>query len=405
MSKFWPLILVVVLSLAAVLPVAAGAGPTAPVAAGPLQTPTPTPGCTPQTWNPIANAPTAIVRAWGSFFPPDGMFYSIGGRQSDAAGSDILTAYKYDPATNTWTTGVGTLPDNQNNNMVGGVLNGPSGWRIYVVGGSAAGATTASNKVAAYDPATDTFTAEAADPWIGDPAGDTLPGGSAVYNNKLYVFGGFQINIGMVSGIWEFDPNATAGTKWTLKTATLPIAKGYVPAATIGAYIYLAGGSSWDGTTLQDSTELYRYDPVADTITTLAALPRATGETRAVASLDGKVWVLGGGRVAPNPSSEVDIYDPVSDTWSTGVAFVQARRNFPADIDPASGAIVIAGGYATTTATNAAEMFTLTCAPTSVRVSGVTASSNGDSGMLWLLAAALFVIGAGAILVRRQVRA
>ena len=60
---------------------------------------------------------------------------------------------------------------------------------------------------------------------------------------------------------------------------------------------------------------------------------------------DGTVWVLGGGRDAPNPSNEVDIYDPVADAWTLGPAFTAARRNFAADIDPATGNIWAVGGY------------------------------------------------------------
>ena len=28
---------------------------------------------------------------------------------------------------------------------------------------------------------------------------------------------------------------------------------------------------------------------------------------------------MGGGRVAPNPSNEVDVYDPGTNSWSTGL--------------------------------------------------------------------------------------
>ena len=45
--------------------------------------------------------------------------------------------------------------------------------------------------------------------------------------------------------------------------------------------------------------------------------------------------VMGGGRVAPNPSNEVDIYDPGSNTWTTGSpvpAFTTARRNFATEL-------------------------------------------------------------------------
>ena len=54
---------------------------------------------------------------------------------------------------------------------------------------------------------------------------------------------------------------------------------------------------------------------------------------------------MGGGRVAPNPSTEVDIYDPVSNTWSLGMPFSTARRNFPTDTDGTNN-IWLSGGYA-----------------------------------------------------------
>ena len=68
-----------------------------------------------------------------------------------------------------------------------------------------------------------------------------------------------------------------------------------------------------------------------------------------------KMWVMGGGRTAPNPSNEVDIYDPVGGTWSLGPPFATARRNFPTDTD--GTCIWLAGGYAPATATDSMEIF------------------------------------------------
>ena len=50
----------------------------------------------------------------------------------------------------------------------------------------------------------------------GNP-GSVLPGGFAVANNKLYILGGFNINVASTDGIWEFDPNAAEGSRWTEK--------------------------------------------------------------------------------------------------------------------------------------------------------------------------------------------
>ena len=83
---------------------------------------------------------------------------------------------------------------------------------------------------------------------------------------------------------------------------------------------------------------------MADSIITIASIPRATAETRAL-NVNGQMWVMGGGRTAPNPSNEVDIYNPGTNTWSLGTPFVTARRNFPTDTD-GTCRIWLAGGYA-----------------------------------------------------------
>jgi N-acetylneuraminic acid mutarotase len=303
--------------------------------------------CTPPgAWTTRADFPSTIVRAWGQYFPPDGKFYLLGGRFDDNPGSDFIQVNIYDPLLDTWSQSNSTFVDGQVNNMVGGVLDFGGTQYIVVVGGSAAGATTSTADVRQYDPVGDSIVVLTGDPWPGvGPSNTILPGGAAVYENKLFVFGGFEINVGMVTTIWQFDPAAAEGSRWTQMTATLPTPIGYVPAATSGSLIYLFGGSGWDGTTLFDTTESSSYDPVADTIAPVSAIPRATAETRAVTMSDGTVWVLGGGRVDPNPSNEVDIYDPVGDSWTLGPAFTNPRRNFPAGIDPVTGTVWAVGGY------------------------------------------------------------
>jgi N-acetylneuraminic acid mutarotase len=229
------------------------------------------------------------------------------------------------------------------------------------VGGSAAGATTATSETRTYNPITDTLTVLATDPWPGNVGGTVLPGGGAVFNNKLYVFGGFNINVSMTTQIWQFDPAAAAGTRWTLKGASVPApGLGYIPTATSGNFIYLLGGSAFDPTLLLvDSNSSLRYDPVADAITTIATIPRATAETRAVTEPnDGSIYVLSGGRTAPNPTTQVDVYRPGTNTWTTAPPILTARRNFPADVQSTDGRIWAVGGYAPAAASAVNEQFT-----------------------------------------------
>jgi len=308
------------------------------------------------TWTNETAFPLAgVVRAWGVYFPANGKFYVLGGRQSDTGGSEILNPREYFPLGQTWATKATTFPDNQVSNLVGGVLNVAGTDYIVLVGGSAAGATTATSAVRVYEPILDAGITLASDPWPGNVGGTVLPGGAAVYANKLYVFGGFNINVGMVSTIWRFDPALPAGTRWHQMTATLPTALGFIPTATSGNFIYLLGGSNYVSSALSDTTLAYRFDPTLDTIAPIAAVPRPVGETRAVTQRDGKIWVLGGGRNAPNPATEVDVYDPALNSWSLGPPMLTARRNFAAAINWGTGEVFAVGGYAPSTATNVTE--------------------------------------------------
>jgi hypothetical protein len=304
------------------------------------------------SWTAGANFPTTLTRGQGTWFAPNGRFYVLGGRTSDLAGSDLLSPAEF---MGTWSAKSAVFPDNQVNNMVGGVLTDAGTPYIYCVGGSAAGAATATAAVRRYDPVADVITTVATDPWSAPL--NTLPGGGAVFNNKLYVFGGFTIGVGMTDQIWEFDPAALAGSRWTQKAATLPVQMGYIPTALVGNTIYIGGGTTFSAGLLFDSTNSFAYDPLTDVLTTIAPIPRATGETRAV-SEGGQLWVLGGGRTAPNPSNQVDAYSPGPNKWSLAPSFVTARRNIAADVDPATGTIYMVGGYAPATATDNMEIFT-----------------------------------------------
>ena len=332
---------------------------------GPTETPTPTgtPGATgtpcPAGWAAGPAFPAvAVVRSVGVFFPANGKFYSMGGRSSDTAGNNFANPFEFDPTASTWTQKSAVLPDLNVNNMACGVMTVGGTPQIYCVGGSAGGGTTATARVFSYNPATDTITALAAgDDWPGSPGGATatvLPGGFAVVANKLYILGGFDIPVGSTGTTWAFDPTAAVGAKWTQK-ANYPVTKSYVPAAAIGTNIYTGGGADILGTTVTDSTQSFKYDTVTDTYTAIASIPRATGETRAVA-INGKMWVLGGGRVAPNPGNQVDVYDPVANTWSAGTPFVTGRRNFAADTDGTK--VWLVGGYDVNVAlSNTMEIF------------------------------------------------
>ena len=304
----------------------------------------------------------------------------MGGRSSDTAGSDYTHPFEYNPGSNSWTTKAATYPDNQVNNMACGVLTVAGTPQIYCVGGSAAGAAVATARVFSYNPVIDTLTTLSGDDWPGN-AGTILPGGFAVVSNKLYILGGFNINVASTNQIWEFDPTAAVGSKW-LQRVNTPVGIMYAPSAAIGGVIYVGGASDYVGGLVTDTTTSFSFNPATNTLGSIASIPRATGETRALV-LNSKMYVLGGGRVAPNPSNEVDIYDPALNTWSTGLPFVNARRNFPADTDGTH--IWLAGGYdGTALPTSTMEIFSSgvcgspSATPTNTATTTPTATATGS---------------------------
>ena len=324
-------------------------------------------------WSAGPDMPSTGVRMVGVYLTPK--FYAIGGRSADGVGNDFAHPFEYDPNSNSWTIKSASFPDNQVSNMACGVLTDLGTAYIYCVGGSAGGQTTATDRVFRYNPVTDIIETIPA-PWPGDTDGITLPGGFTVYNNKLYVLGGFRINTAMVNTIWEFTPTTNV---WVQKKAVLPVARGYIPTMAIydfkkGSYlIYTGGGSDWNGTTLVDTTDSFKYDPVADSITTITNIPRATGETRAVSwsvpKLPQEMYVMGGGRTPPNPSNEIDIYLPFTNGWGAGGQFITARRNFATDSDSGcdgffgTGHIWLAGGYDSNgTPLSSMEIYCFPCA-------------------------------------------
>src|SRR5215472_3916394 len=275
--------------------------PTATASPSSTLTPTPTPTTTPTgtpamcSWSAGPNMPTVLVRAVGVYFT-DGNFYTMGGRTADTAGADFQHVLKYTPGTNTWTQMGVTLPDNFMNNMACGVLTLGGTPSIYCVGGNFATGTTATARVFYYDPATDTATTlTSGDNWPGDASGTILPGGFAETGNKMYILGGFNVNVASTNQIWQFDPSQGVGAKWTQMVNT-PEGIMYAPTCAINGIIYVGGASDFQGGTVVDTTNSFSFNPATNTTGSIAPIPRATGETRGL-NFCNRMYVMGGGRV------------------------------------------------------------------------------------------------------------
>ncbi|MFK7730936.1 MAG: Kelch repeat-containing protein [Pseudomonadales bacterium] len=153
---------------------------------------------------------------------------------------------------------------------------------------------------------------------------------SAVYDGKIYVFGGdtpfdeideATLELGDIAakGAFVYAPGSN---EWTT-LERLPIGMRYVNAHTIGDKIYLFGGYGKGGFL----NTVLAYDPLNDSWEQKASMPsyRYIFMSEEVA---GKVYIIGGqGVIDDGPwrsganwefKSHVDVYDSATDSWSSG---------------------------------------------------------------------------------------
>jgi N-acetylneuraminic acid mutarotase len=233
------------------------------------------------SWSTGANYPVAS-RGLCSALGSDGNIYGFGGYSS----TTMTNSYRYNPASNTWTTIASMLDGVWEASAVGysgklyviggegatsklqiynistnswsyganlpvskalhaaTVLNG----KIFVTGGGLNGSySTASNQVLIYDIATDTWTTGSS-----MTTGRFQSGIATGINNKIYVFGGSANgtnNSGAsYSSVEIYDPNTNT---WEVGTA-MTSALGETSAATYGANAFVIGG--YTGSTVTNAS-------------------------------------------------------------------------------------------------------------------------------------------------------
>jgi N-acetylneuraminic acid mutarotase len=142
-------------------------------------------------------------------------------------------------------------------------------------------------------------------------------------------------------------------TPWQLD-ANMPLDVYGSAGASDGTYSYHAGGYSFTtGTTV---TSLYRYDPVANTWSTLAPMTTA-GAIMASAvyyPTTNKIYVFGGEDAATGVNSNATrIYDIATNTWSAGAPMPDVRSFMASGYNSANGKIYLVSGYNTGTVDSA----------------------------------------------------
>lgn len=354
--------------------------------------------------------PARIKRAGAALYPPNGKIYLLGGRMGIDGMDNPISAnnsplaplptqeveyrppyawiFEYTPATSgagAWArkqADIDPCPSYINprysvqcpgerytSNMAVATLTDSSGIAIYGVGGSNV-SSVPTNRVFRYNPIGDTIAYLTTDPWPANPA--RIPGGYAVLDNKLYVFGGFDPRGGgtVYGETWVFDPMSPAGSRWSrLVSANLSTPRAYIAGAALGGYVYAIGGDAWQTHSdlnqrrLVPSNVVERLDPGAPVPVwqPVANLPQPKGDLGAWAyepgtgfGISGKLVVAGGHSNPPGsgdylvPDNLAYMFDPPSGadpdgSWTSFAGLTNATRNF--GYAAHNGFLYAIGGY------------------------------------------------------------
>jgi len=143
-----------------------------------------------------------------------------------------------------------------------------------------------------------------------------------------------------------------AGATW-VDVATLPQTLFGPATASDGTYVYAFGGYHFPEAIGSTLNTVYRYDPVANSWTTLAPMPHVALIASAVYyPPTNKIYVFGGANRTPDPIVDYDttlIYDIATNTWSSGATMPGARSQMGSGYDSANGLIYLHGGYSDST--------------------------------------------------------
>ncbi|HMA35847.1 MAG TPA: kelch repeat-containing protein, partial [Chloroflexia bacterium] len=270
----------------------AGTGAAGRAPRVPALTPTP---CLVGAWSAQAAYPT--VTGGQAVAAQGGNLYSFGGIANNVS---IANAYKYTPASNTWTP-IAPLP-------------APRGWfsavgdgtYIYLLGGVDQNFNTTAT-LWRYDPASNTYNTSLPPYTI-----PTYQHAAAYLNGKIYRIAGAAIG-----SDYHVEVYTIATNSWAM-AANYPFASHTLMAAALGGYIYAGGGNAAPSKT-------YRYDPTSDTWDDNAIADLPLGRSAAASDVYNGRWLLAGGDVNFAISTSVIAWDPGTNTWSTLPNMGQAR--------------------------------------------------------------------------------
>lgn len=295
--------------------------------AGVTPTPTATPCASVGSWT--ERAPYPIAVSGNAVASVAGNVYSFGGITNNTA---IANAYKYTPATNTWTP-IASLPSPR-----GWFSSASDGTYIYLLGGVDENFNTTAT-LWRYDPVSNTYNTSLPSYTI-----PTYFHASAYLNGKIYRIAGRAIGTDFHVEVYDIATNT-----WSM-AANYPVANHSLMAVALGSYLYGAGGNAFPDKT-------YRYDPNTDTWDDASIADLPAGRSAAASGAYNGKWVLAGGDVTFAISTSAIAWDPDTNTWTNLANMVQAR-DYLAGATAGQSFCAVAGNSAPGTPTNDNQQYT-----------------------------------------------
>jgi len=157
--------------------------------------------------------------------------------------------------------------------------------------------------------------------------------GLVAYEGQVYAIAG-ESAAGVTGTVERYDPKADSWTSLSDK----PTAVADVAAALVGDQIYVPGGRTASGS---PGTMVEAYSPESDTWESKAPLPVALSGY-ALAALEGKLYLFGGWDGSSYVNS-VYRYDPAEDAWTLRTPMPTARAF--AGAAAVDGRVYVIGGY------------------------------------------------------------